>query len=316
MLSSRHQNLKTYQDAFSENENSIGVRRVLASLVDFDRWLDCPPRSAHEDQLKLHALLSRMSGYHMLPLISYNPWSDVAEDGKGLALVEDAVRNYGAVGVKIYPPNGFLPWANAATKIPKAPDGAEIDRVLQKFWRTCQDLQVPVLAHAGPSMGKDALHSKLSGPAGWKSLLSAPWWPGAERPRIVLGHFGGDSGDAGIDDWTLQFATLMKEPYGRNVYADLGYWEKLRCPMVSPGECEKAQARLAAVLSIDIGGGEVVADRVMYGSDWLMLSKEKNWPSYAQQLHASLRSFAPQFVERAFGTNAERCFGARLKLSH
>lgn len=315
MLSSRHQNLGTYQDKFSEAENTIGVRRTLGALVDFDRWLACPPRSAHEDQLKLHAELSRLSGDYMLPLVSYNPWTDVAESGKGIELVIEAVRNYRAVGVKIYPPNGFLPWGNAEANIPKAPSGAEIDRVLQKFWLTCLDLQVPVLAHAGPSMGKDALHSTLSGPEGWRTLLNAKWWPSADRPRIVLGHFGGDTGGSGVEDWTARFASLMGEPYGRTVYADLGYWEKLQCSNAGSDDCKAAQDRLAAVLSLPIAGGEVVADRVMYGSDWLMLSKEKNWAAYANQLHASLSSFAPQMVPRVFGGNAERCFGKQLNLS-
>jgi predicted TIM-barrel fold metal-dependent hydrolase len=315
MLSSRHQNLRTYQDKFSKGTNTIGVRRTLGSLVNFDRWLACPPRSAHEDQLKLHAELSRLSDDYMWPLVSYNPWTDVAEGGNGIELVIEAVRNYRAVGVKIYPPNGFLPWGNVDANIPKAPSGAEIDRVLQKFWLTCLDLQVPVLAHAGPSMGKDALHSRLSGPEGWGGLLGAKWWRSADRPRIVLGHFGGDTGGGGVDDWTARFASLMGEPYGKNMYADLGYWEKLQCSDAGSADCKAAQDRLKAVLSLPIAGGEVVADRVMYGSDWLMLSKEKNWPAYANQLHASISSFAPQMVARVFGENAQRCFGQRLNLS-
>lgn len=315
MLSSRHQNLTTYQNNFSVGANTIGVRRTLGSLVNFDRWLACPPRSAHEDQLKLHAELSRLSNDYMLPLVSYNPWTDVAEGGRSIELVIEAVRKYRAVGVKIYPPNGFLPWDNAAANIPKAPSGAEIDRVLRKFWLTCLELQVPVLAHAGPSMGKDAVHSKLSGPEGWRSLLSANWWPSADRPRIVLGHFGGDTGASGVDDWTARFASLMREPYGSNLYADLGYWEKLQCSNPGSNDCKAARQRLEAVLTLPILGGEVVADRVMYGSDWLMLSKEKNWAAYANQLHATISSFAPQMVPRVFGGNAERCFGVRLNLS-
>jgi hypothetical protein len=314
MLSSRHHNLSTYQAAFTEGENTIGVRRTLGALVDFDRWLDCAPRSAHEDQLKLHAELSRQSDYYMLPMISYNPWTDIAEGGRGIELVEEAVRHYGAVGVKIYPPNGFRPWGNTGTHFAKAPDGAQIDRVLEKFWLTCQALQVPVLAHAGPSMGKDAAHSRLSGPDGWNALLEARFWKTAEGPRVSLGHFGGESGDSDVNDWTARFASLMDRPRGGQIYADLGYWERLQCEIVDQAECEGAKARLAAVLNQDIGGGERVGNRVMYGSDWLMLSKEKNWPSYAQQLSLSVRSFAPQFAAPVFGENAVKCFGSRLQL--
>ena len=53
----------------------------------------------------------------------------------------------------------------------------------------------------------------------------------------------------------------------------------------------------------------------MYGSDWLMLSQVKNWPLYAQQLHATLQSIAAPYVGRIFSDNAQRCFGTRLKLT-
>src|SRR5207245_2705224 len=108
----------SYYTAFSTHDEAIGVNRVLGALVDFDRWLDCPPRSAHEDQMRLHARMSQLSGSYMLPLIGYNPWTDIVENGRSLSLVREAVTRHGFVGVKIYPANGFRPWGNTS-----APDG-------------------------------------------------------------------------------------------------------------------------------------------------------------------------------------------------
>jgi hypothetical protein len=99
------------------------------------------------------------------------------------------------------------------------------------------------------------------------------------------------------------------------IYADLAYWEYLQCATVGPPYCKKAEARLSSVLSTPIGGGQTIADRVMYGSDWLMLSKERNWPAYARQLFSALKDVAPQYVDKIFGENAKHCFGSRLRLS-
>ncbi len=163
-------------------------------------------------------------------------------------------------------------------------------------------------------MGRDAEHNGLGGPDGWQALLEAPFWVGDEEPRVSLGHFGGES-DAGGNDWTRRFGGLMGAKRGQKVYADLAYWEYLQCATVGQPECKEAEARLVSLLGTSIGGGETIADRVMYGSDWLMLSKEKNWPAYANQLFTALKDVAPQYVEKIFGGNAKRCFGSGLRFS-
>ncbi|MEJ1938987.1 hypothetical protein WDZ92_52985, partial [Nostoc sp. NIES-2111] len=109
MLSPRWQNLRDYAAAYSSADDAFGIDVALGALVDFDGWLDCPPRSAHDDQVKLHQLISRLSGGYLRPLVAYNPWTDVKTGGAALARVRDAVTRRGFVGVKIYPPNGFYP---------------------------------------------------------------------------------------------------------------------------------------------------------------------------------------------------------------
>ncbi len=72
MLSRRWMNLQTYIQAFSTDENAFGVDTVFGALVDFDHWLDRPPCSSHDDQIKLHQLISLLSGGYMRPLVAYN----------------------------------------------------------------------------------------------------------------------------------------------------------------------------------------------------------------------------------------------------
>ena len=316
MLSSRWANLRSYQRAFCEGDSSIGVCQTVASLVDFDRWLDCAPRSAREDQVVLHALISRLSKGYVQPLVPYNPWTDLEERDAGLELVKTAL-DHGFAGVKIYPPNGFRPYGNSGRTMGRGePSGRALDSVLKRFWAECAKRGAPVMAHAGPSMGKTNDYSALTGPQEWQRLLDADFWSEESAPRIVLGHFGGEA--AGNDnlgaDWPARFTRQMNSRRGRNLYADLGYWDELRCDAESPSECPSVQ-RLLQVLDLPVYGGGTAADRLMFGSDWLMLSKERNWASYPTWVAKTLRSWAPQHLAKIFGENAKDCYGARLRLS-
>lgn len=305
MLSYRWANLRSYYHAFSGHDGSLGVDHVLGALVDFDRWLDCPPHSAHEDQMRLHQRMSELSQGYMLPLIGYNPWTDVAENGRSLELVKEAVEKHKFVGVKIYPPNGFRPWGNTSAQDGFGlPSHEAINARLKVFWDTCLKLGVPVMAHANHSMGKDNAHDALGGPEGWEALLDA--YPG-ESTRVNLGHFGGDR-DVNGGSWTGRMAKLMARDNGRRVFGDLGYWSELRCTVVGSERCEAAVGRLLNILNLRLGNGEAVARRIMFGSDWLMLSREPRWSEYAADLFAILKQRAPEHVENIFGANALECF--------
>lgn len=311
MLSDRWENLYTYRKAFSVHENAIGVDRVLGSLVDFDRWLECAPRSAHEDQMKLHALMSKLSSGYMLPLISYNPWTDVADNGRSLSLVVKAVTEYGFVGAKVYPANGFRPWGNTdAQGGAKLPSPKRINEALQVFWDKCIELNIPVMAHAGQSMGKDNAHDLLAGPDAWRDLVNE-YGAHGKSPLVNLGHFGGDTGGP-MNNWTSEMAKVMMLPHGDKVFGDLGYWSELQCDVVKVDRCKKAADRLSNALNVKLNAGERIADRVMFGSDWLMLSRQPDWPDYAAGLFTTVKGIAPDDVANIFGKNAVRCFGAKV----
>ena len=308
MLNYRWVNLRVYQSAYSSNEQSIGVDTVLGALVDFDRWLDCPPRSAHEDQMRLHAKLSKLSGGYMLPIMSYNPWTDVVESGRSLELLEEAVKNYGFVGAKIYPPNGFRPWGNTSAQGGwRLPDPQKINQALKKFWDLCLTLDIPVMAHAGPSMGKDKNHDLLGGPEAWSELIEAYAKEG-KSPRANLGHFGGE-GNGSTSNWTSGFIEeVMKVPHGDRVYADTAFWDWLQCDIAGSDKCEPAISRLIEALQTSLGSSRKVADRILYGSDWFMLSSQQNWNEYASDVYKIIKDKMPDYAEKIFGKNATDCF--------
>jgi hypothetical protein len=129
---------------------------------------------------------------------------------------------------------------------------------------------------------------------------------------VNLGHFGGDT-EGTVNDWTDRMAKLMTLPYGDKLFGDLGYWSDLRCDEVGSTRCQNAAERLRKVLNYELSDHERVADRVMFGSDWLMLSREPHWSDYASELFAAIQGFAPDDVENIFGENAVKCFGPRIE---
>jgi len=301
MLSHRWMNLQEYSQAYSAAPEAFGVDHVLGALVDFDRWLNCPPRSSQEDQIKLHQLLSNVYGGYMRPLVAYNPWTDFVQGGKATDRVVDAVNNRGFVGVKIYPPNGFRPYGNTEAPVvgtPGAPSASDLDKVLERFWDACVELKVPVMAHTGETMGSDDAHDTLGGPQGWDALYTR--FHGRAAPIANAGHFGGD--ESAKNQWTGMLADLMSQPDGATLYGDLGYWSGLRCEDPGGKACRDARARLEAAVA-----KPGVSKRVMYGSDWLMLSRERDWAMYPHDIATATKGVVS--TDDLFGLNALRCFG-------
>ena len=303
MLSKRACNITAYAEAFSPRQG-FGIDMVLGSLVDFDYWLDCPPHSPHEDQIVLHRHLATLSGGYLQPLVGYNPWTDIEQGGAGLRRVCDAWATGVFVGAKIYPPTGFMPAANASTEVKtdkRRPDLQKLDDTLKTFFETCARDGIPVLAHTERKNGRDNAHDEFSSPAAWHRHLRTV---AAEvQPIISFGHFGDDDLDT---DWTRGFADLMKNHPRMKLFADLGYWELLMCG--DANECEQARDRLRSVLATSIPTGETVADRVMFATDWLMLSQVSDWQAYPDRVRVALEDVAPNHVAKILGDNARQCF--------
>ncbi len=304
MLARRSVSLAAYRDAYSAEGAALRIDTTIGALVDFDYWLDCPPFSAHEDQIELHALLSSMHGGYMRPLLAYNPWTDIALGGAGLKRIkaEWAKPKSPYVGVKIYPPMGFYPagnWANPIITEKDRPNAQQLDKTLGEFFAFCASERVPVLAHTGQSNGRDPAHDELGGPTGWEALLSQWSTPGFQ-PIISFGHFGGASGN----QWTQTLAELIGTYKDAAVHADLGYWEEL---MGTPDEVAKTSGRLKAAFAVPVGSG-TVADRVMFGTDWLMLSQQRRWKQYPDKVAQALERIAPDHWRDILGANALGCF--------
>jgi predicted TIM-barrel fold metal-dependent hydrolase len=81
------------------------------------------------------------------------------------------------------------------------------------------------------------------------------------------------------------------------------------CPPIPDDPCREGRQRLRDALDVTFKNAETVADRTMFGTDWLMLSLVKGWPDYPALLLESLQAIAsPDEVKKIFRSNAIKCF--------
>jgi predicted TIM-barrel fold metal-dependent hydrolase len=300
MLSPRHHNLRTYVKGCHEGSPRLPLSGVLSAMVDFNYWLDAPEYASRmQDQVLVQEQMAMLSGGFMLPIVGYNPWVDIKEDGASLKLVLDAVNKHGCVGVKIYPPMGFYPYGNESNplrgSLEQRPDLHMLDETLMKFFETCRDNDIPVLAHGDDSNGRDAPSDALGGSNGWLWLDEAL---DGDRPlRVDVGHFGGDL--PRTPDETAGFEQLMRSAKHIELYGDIAYWDALADAQ------HDAEAKLSGILAKP----KPVQSRVMYGSDWNMLARYPGWRRYGQTMLEAVQTDAPASVASVFGANALACYG-------
>src|SRR5262249_28223436 len=189
---------------------------LVAHLVDYDWPIgngNATPTSLR-DQVAVMERISQLAGGRVLCFAPFDPMKEVAH-GLGLTmesslqLVTDAITKHGFIGVKLYPPMGFLPLGNASLDgtafwsrpwIPPALQrsilGARMDDALRSLYAWCLSNGVRIKAHASPSNGPcdgppstcNGLHnvfSKLTLAKHWESVPAN--FPGI---RLNFGHFG------------------------------------------------------------------------------------------------------------------------------
>lgn len=169
-----------------------------------------------------------------------------------------------------------------------------------------EELDIPVMAHDNQSNGRDAASDRLAAVTGWN-------WADRQLSnlttlRVNAGHFGGARvhGDGADGDRTLGFIRLMQSSERLRLYGDFGFWdERVTEPEV--------QARLRDFMSIRLDGATTVADRTLYGSDWLMLSQTPGWEGYADGIARVLKSYDRDgsIARRVLGDNVLECYGLK-----
>jgi predicted TIM-barrel fold metal-dependent hydrolase len=231
--------------------------------------------------------------------VPVGPWetSHLSLSGvtRSLDIVRHAIELGGFVGVKLYPPAGYLPLGNSLKF--GGVTGPRLDAALRALYAYCEGMEVPILAHASHSNGFGEGYDDLAGPEGWRLVLSD--YPDL---RLCFGHFGhlygvGDSpANPAADSWARRFVELIDaHPH---VYADVG---NSKFPIQ-----ESYRNQLLLLLQYLLGSDapshvqQRRRARVMFGTDY--------WMNTLSPGHRDYLSVFEQHFRETFGEDAQRMF--------
>jgi predicted TIM-barrel fold metal-dependent hydrolase len=279
------------------------VDLFVATTLDFDKWLYEDAKVPPAQQAQLMTMIAIASGGRVLPFVAFDPWRDLVTTGGALATVEQAITDGGAVGVKLYPPMGFRAAGNQQSfhdwqagidrdHLDSASFGQRLDGRLEALFTWCESHDVPIMAHTGASDFSRPSAKGDAEPRYWTAVL-------ARHPnlRLDLSHLGGQEPESAA--WRAQVMDLFRFPrvYGDvacfhpEADADGGFWPEL-------------QARIAQ--------NDVVGQRLLYGSDWFLLSSCAVPEVYETTMRRTASDTLGEAVtRRLFGENAVDYLGLR-----
>ncbi len=302
-----------------------------AALVDIHEWLSYPSFeegiTSVRDQIRIMEKIALLTRGKILPLVSYDPITDIRTGGENLRAVEDAILNRGFVGVKIYPTMGFRAYGNSELsdfpeyiftrsssnrrEIDKEGFGKELDKKLGELYDLCIKYDIPVMAHCNRSMGKSRTLMERAAPTFWFALKEISKF---RELKINLGHFGGERGLYAKDyqkkpSWTWEIASSPID----GVWADIGFWDEAIIPQRKQKEKRELQAQRFSELFTKTKSSE----RMMYGSDWFMLAKSPARVEYYRFYEALFKQHQTrpirQNADNFFSYNAIKYFGLHKK---
>jgi predicted TIM-barrel fold metal-dependent hydrolase len=273
------------------------LKLVTPALIDYSNWLDDRADVKLASQVEVMGRIARRAG--AIPVHGFAPFDPLREaihrkagsPGESpLALAKRAVREESFIGVKLYPPMGFLPLGNAKTlfagdypphlkRIFGNAMNVALDAALADLYAWCVAEQVPVLAHAADSNGAGQGYSKRADPSHWRLVTEK--FPGI---RLSLAHFG--DFDAGFDrpgnrnpklsgTWEWHLAELVRVSPTSLVFADLSY---LSTVLLEPADNRRREVvRMLKGIRAEFGG---IAQRMLFGTDWIMFGNEAAFDTY------------------------------------
>lgn len=253
-------------------------------------------------------------------------------DHDPMDVVRTALEKQGFLGVKFYPPMGFRADDNrsrGANDHPMQQDvlddvfgkssrteaqtdaqtkelGRALDDALAALYKYCGDWGIPIMAHASNSFSSNCRLGELADPYYWKPVFELKT---ATPPPVMLAHYGAfkypsadptlpgnhvnRSGVCPADPtttdlsltWETWLATYIQKNPGRAVYTDCSYFSEA---ISDPATTIKNFQSLSAAQLAALG------DRLVFGTDWVLLSKERYVPTYSSTVRKVVtRIFAP-----------------------
>lgn len=267
--------------------------------MDMDDWytLDPPTFNYEQDQVPRISKLVKESNGKVVPFYAYNP-------KKPLQPLIDAINSLGYIGVKFYPPSGYLPIGNT---------DASWDQANLALYDHCVNNTIPILSHCN-QVGMQAGYQipKKGNPLYWENVLNYVK-PGTqtkpyENLTLCFGHSGGD------EEWFLPntpgndetfFRSFCGDVYricteNKNVYCDLSYMHEI----TDDTKIGFLRTRLKSlfVKSVNEKTPFYFEDKIIYGSDWHMIMQEHGSDAYLPKFF-NLFKDDPVYEKKFFTVN-------------
>lgn len=310
MCLSRTRHLEEYLRTYSRD--GLRPRLLVNHLVDYDMWLGSRPRriATQRRQVEFMARLARRHRpqVDVLTFAPFDPLKNAIERKRGgrttLQYFQQAYVDGKIAGFKLYPPMGFRALGNATLANSKfAPGdgiqqtalrawnseaslGKALDEALGDFytWSTDEKIDAPLMAHAAPgNLASKAFRERVD-PVWWERAVAAH-----PRLRLSFGHLVDSAADfvaavksgdhAGV--WALGAPTRLFANPNTRVYGDLGYMPKL---------VERPELAKDFFVALRKHYGEAGLQRILYGSDWIMLGQEPGSGDYLGRLRDGMKA--------------------------
>lgn len=341
MARSRREHLAAYLARFVSDDRA--PRRVTALLVDYDYWLDDHPKagSAPLDQIKVMHRIRQIAKPRVVVEVFAGvcPLRLAIETAKRCPRLFDDLKSAhrdGLVqGFKLYPPMGFRPWGNSdlgdadfdpppawrrtaadlwREASPNSPDtlGQALDSALAEIYSYAASASVPVVAHAGPGNQAGPAYGKRASPEFWEKVVE-------QYPiRLSLGHLVNEAGPfitavakgPPYPDciWALHGSLRMLDRRPNNapdVYGDLAYMPELI------DDAGLARDFFAA-LAMAFGPGDPELTRIVFGTDWIMLGRERHNSRFLRAVEKGIHAanYTPTQMENVLFANGNRFLAA------
>jgi len=336
----RYVNVHDYVTEYSASPTRK-IDIMITQIIDYDWPLgDQHTPSSLRDQVRVMERIMKLTNGRVLNFAPFCPFKQVAygrgyrnEDGSAvdnpIAIVQDAVLNRGHIGVKIYPPMGFLPYGNESLQrryptywndktpvrppLPDANLGRDLDEALDLLYSWCRANDVPVMAHTSPGNVADCRYlTDIMVPESWAEAVHK--YPGL---RVNFAHFGHTDivANAGHNATVLMgYMSEGRDSDGRHLYADSAYFAEVLT------ERQQVEDQLRTLFRNTAHKGHAaLSHRLMYGTDWEMVIMEGGTTAYLDLFGNILGDLAQDstisprhdLADRFFGLNAAGYLGLR-----
>lgn len=283
------------------------IKLFTPALVDFDHWFDIGKTSnkapckgtivSIEKQMQLMVLLNRLFKGTVHPFVGFDPRRDVETNGESLKDLKRYIQSYGAIGVKLYPPMGFKPIGNKSLEFCNSKDpllGEKLDQSLWALYDFCNSNQVPIMAHTANSNTnwQCQAYDGRGNPESWQDVLDK-----FNKLKINFSHFVTDEMPGKGWNKTIRELIIKYD----NIYTDLSHVEQLTKKKYSRrffSALKKFVFHESEQKSLKL------KSRLLYGSDWIMLEKEKISRDYLRHMTNQFDHYIPDARDRFIGGNA------------